>query len=125
MHDHDVLVLGHADVELEHVGAGVHGLVERVERVGRELVLAALVGDVEDAHLQPGIVGSRGRRDDREGERERGNEGGHAAIASAWATATRGKSRDAAAEVEQELIFSPVVVFRQVHVVAQFVVAVH
>ena len=47
VHDDDLAVLRHADVELEHVGAGAQRLAERVHRVRRELVLAALVGDVE------------------------------------------------------------------------------
>jgi hypothetical protein len=68
VHDDDLAVLGHADVELEHVGADLQRAPERVHRVRGELVLAALVGDVERLGLDP-RVGGRARR------RRRGCEG--------------------------------------------------
>ena len=55
VHDDDLAVLGHPDVELEHVGADLQRALERVHRVGRELVLAALVGDVERRLLDPRV----------------------------------------------------------------------
>ena len=74
VHDHDLAVLGHADVELEHVGADLQRALERVHRVGRELVLAALVGDVERRLLDPRVVAApapapeRPRAGDDDGE---------------------------------------------------------
>ena len=67
VHDDDLVVLGHADVELEHVGTRPHRLAKGVDRVRRELVLAALVGDVERGLLLDPAVGRlRGRRGDDE-----------------------------------------------------------
>ena len=62
VHDDHLVVPGRADVELEHVGARAHRLAERVQRVRGELVLSALVGDVQRAVLlDPGVGGGRGR----------------------------------------------------------------
>ena len=57
VHDDDLVVLRHADVELEHVGAGAQRVPEREHRVRRELVLAALMGDVQRAVLLDPRVG--------------------------------------------------------------------
>ncbi len=70
--DHDLVVLAHVDVGLEHVGAESHRAVVRVHRVRRRLVLTALVGDVEGPQLGPV---RRTRRRDR-GQREKREDGG-------------------------------------------------
>ena len=49
-----------SDVDLEHVGSGAQRLAERVQRVGRELVLAALVREVDDALGEPRLVAGAG-----------------------------------------------------------------
>jgi hypothetical protein len=78
VHDHDLSVLRHADVELEHVRAGAQRLAKGVHRVGRELVLAALMGDVErGALLDPGIGGLRGRDQRSEGDQQNGQHAAH------------------------------------------------
>jgi hypothetical protein len=75
--DNDLVVARDADVELEHVRAGTQRLAERVHRVGGELVLAALVRDVERRLLlDPAVGGARGRgRDEGEGGDERAEQG--------------------------------------------------
>ena len=72
--DDDLPVPGDADVELEHVGARADRALEGVERVRRELVLAALVGDVEDSFLQPGVGLGVGGGREQERQRQRGQE---------------------------------------------------
>ena len=82
MHDDDPAVLGHADIELKHVRADLERLPERVQRVGRKLVLTALMGDVEwRLRLDPpvgGLGGGSGGGEETEDERyqERAAHGG-------------------------------------------------
>jgi hypothetical protein len=73
VHDDDLVVARDADVELEHVGTGADRLAERVQRVGRGLVLAALVRDVEHPPLQPGVRRPAGGRRRRVEADQRGN----------------------------------------------------
>ena len=72
MHDDHLAVLGHADVELEHVRADLERLPERVQRVGRKLILTALMGDVERRlRLDPpvgGLGGGSGGSEETEDE---------------------------------------------------------
>src|SRR4029453_3129334 len=90
VHHDDLAVAGHAHVELEHVGARAHRLAEGVHRVGRELVLTALMGDVgRRLRLDPAVGGlGRGGRDGSEAERERDQE--NAAHGRAGYLAVRG-----------------------------------
>ena len=92
MGDDDLAVLRHPDVELEHVGAGLDRALERVQRVRGELVLAALVGDVEDALLEPGVVGRRGGGGEHQREGQCGQEseahGAQYAVSGARRTTT-------------------------------------
>ena len=100
---HHLVVLGHADVQLQHVRARPHGLLEGVHRVGRELVLAALVGDVQRALLDPAVAvrGARGGRDGQD-EHERceqaAGDAGHRGDASR-ARAGRASVAEGVAEV--------------------------
>ena len=55
VHHDELAVGGPAHVELEHVRAGRDRAPERVQRVRRQLRLAALVGDVEDAVVEPRV----------------------------------------------------------------------
>ena len=53
---------------------GADRALERVQRVRRELVLAALVGDVEHSFLQPGVGLGVGGGREQERQRQRGQE---------------------------------------------------
>jgi hypothetical protein len=80
VHHDQLAVAGGADVELQHVRALADRRAEREHRGRRQLVLAALVGHVEDAVVEPRVRGGRrGGGDEDEdggGEQRPEHEGG-------------------------------------------------
>ena len=99
VHHHVLAVLGDVHVELEHVGADRQRALVGEHRVRRELALAALVGDVHLAPLEPRVVGG-GRRggqhqEQGEGQQSASHEGRNDGRRENWHTASypRGAGR--------------------------------